>query len=83
MRVIKHWHGLTRQSVISPFSEIPKTELGKELSNLVWLKPGPAFSSGLDQMTSRGNPQPKLSHDMKVKGLLKKLLSSASLSTEP
>lgn len=61
--------------------QIPKTKLDKELSNLVWLKAGPAFSSGLDQMTSRGNPQPKLSCDMKVKGLLKKLLSSASLST--
>lgn len=35
MKVVKHWHQMPRQAVVSSSLEIFSTELDKDLSNLI------------------------------------------------
>jgi len=54
VRVVKHWHRLTREVVDAPFLETFKARLHGALRKLIWLKMSLITAGGLGYLTFKG-----------------------------
>jgi len=63
MRVVKHWHRLSRQAVDAPSLELFKARLDGALSTLVWWKGSLPMAGGLEPDDLYGPFQPKPFYD--------------------
>jgi len=66
MRVVKHWHRLSREAVAAPSLEVFKARLDGALSNMVWWKMSLLTAGGLEPHDLSGRFQPLPFYDSMV-----------------